>query len=97
MAPEQIDRNLGPIGPHTDVYGLGALLRMLCGGRGIANCESLGEMRERLAPLGDEPLIDELPGDMPAAVRRICHRCLDCDWRRRYPTAAEVARELRTM
>ena len=26
MAPEQIDRSLGPIGPHTDVYGLGALV-----------------------------------------------------------------------
>jgi serine/threonine protein kinase len=29
MAPEQVDPTLGPIGPHTDVYGLGALLRVL--------------------------------------------------------------------
>lgn len=45
MAPEQIDSTLGPIGPHTDVYGLGALLFALLEGRppqaGTALSESL--------------------------------------------------------
>ena len=37
MAPEQLDRTLGPIGPHTDVYGLGRC----CG------CSALDDRRDK--------------------------------------------------
>ena len=49
MAPEQIERSLGPIGPYTDVYGLGALLFMLLCRRPPHEGDTVSEILQRVA------------------------------------------------
>ncbi len=43
IAPEQFDQRLGPIGPRTDVYGLGAVLLFLLGEAAAAEFREIGE------------------------------------------------------
>ena len=95
MAPEQIDRSLGKIGPATDVYGLGALLFMLCSGHPPHEGQSISEITDRGArPITELPPVI-LPGSVPAALRSTCQRALAPDWQLRFSTAAEVAAALR--
>jgi eukaryotic-like serine/threonine-protein kinase len=96
MAPEQINRALGQIGPATDVYGLGALLLMLCCGRPPNVGGSISEIIDRSAQSTDEAPAANIPDFVPHPLRTILQRCLARDWRRRLSSAAEVATALRS-
>ena len=95
MAPEQIDRSLGPIGPHTDVYGLGALLYMLSCGRPPSVGDTGSEILDRIAPSERKPSLGETDRVLPVGVETICDRCLARAWQDRFATAADVALALR--
>ncbi|HTU93458.1 MAG TPA: serine/threonine-protein kinase [Gemmataceae bacterium] len=94
MAPEQLEGRTCAIDPRTDVYGLGAVLYELLTGRppfkGANDSETL-----------DQVLFEEaarprrLRSDVPRDLETICLKCLEKWSERRYPSAAEMAGELR--
>jgi serine/threonine protein kinase len=93
MAPEQIDPSLAPIGPPTDVYGLGALLRMLVCGPRSASDDSTGEFAD-LASRDARGRTDDVGHDVPRALIDIWARCLEPNWQRRFRGAGEVGAAL---
>lgn len=97
MAPEQTHPGSGPIGPHTDVYGLGALLFMLCCGRPPLTDGSRSPVFDFPAQSRNAIPATRLLEAMPQSVRTICERCLTRDWQRRFRSAAELAIALRAV
>jgi len=92
MAPEQFDPRHGTVGPHTDVYGLGAILYFGLSRRAprqIENgCDWNGLFARRVEPPHAEA------GALRAGLCEICVRCLDVDTKSRISSAAELARLL---
>lgn len=105
-APEQVTG--GPITTATDVYGLGLLLCELLTGRHplLSGGEALAEIEEATlhrAPTAPSQLTGNLTGRPGSATRRRIPRDLDMiilkalrkEPDRRYPTAADLADDLR--
>jgi eukaryotic-like serine/threonine-protein kinase len=94
MAPEQCGEG-GPIGPASDVFGLGAtLFHALTGGKPFARepgARDSDDPAVRFPQLSREPL--PLPRRLPAALIRLVERMLARDPAYR-PAAAQVAAEL---
>ncbi len=93
MAPEQAQGQVHLLGPHTDVYALGAILYECLTGRppfGAATAmETLAEVNSR------EPVpVRTLQPKVPRDLETICHKCLQKDRARRYASAAELADDL---
>lgn len=95
MAPEQVDPGWGAIGPHTDVYGLGALLCMLCSGRSPHEGVTWSALHSHAAQLPEASLSRADFSGIPGPLLPICQRCLAADWRCRFTRAADVALALR--
>jgi serine/threonine protein kinase/WD40 repeat protein len=92
MAPEQIGE--GEIGPAADVHGLGAILYELLGGKPPYQGNNVLSTLEAVRFIEPKP-----PSSLRAAVHRdldtICLKCLQKDPNARYPSAGELAEELR--
>ncbi len=93
MPPEQAAGRVRNLGPPADVYGIGALLYAILTGRPpfIGDTKLLVVMnvleREPVPPRRLNPRV-------PAALQRICLRCIEKEPSRRYASAAAIADDL---
>jgi eukaryotic-like serine/threonine-protein kinase len=93
MSPEQAEARHDEIGPATDIYGLGATLyQLLTGQPPFSGASELETLRRVVA---DEPTRPrQLRRDVPRDLETICLKCLCKRPEQRYPSAAELARDL---
>jgi len=94
MPPEQAKGAQKEIGPHSDVWALGAILyEMLCGTPPFHGDAVFQILR---AVVQDEPVPPRnVVRNLPRDLDTICLKCLEKDPARRYPSAAALADDLR--
>jgi eukaryotic-like serine/threonine-protein kinase len=93
MAPEQAAGRLSEIGPHTDIYGLGAMLYELLTGRppfGGADTRELIRMVIETEP----PAPREIAPKVPVALETVCLRAMSKNPAHRYSSASEIGQEV---
>lgn len=93
MAPEQIDRSFGPVGPATDIHALGLLLDRLLTGR-CAHAGSDDAETMRLLLTAETVPADRVVRGVPADLGAVTARCLAKRPVDRYATVADLAGDL---
>ncbi len=94
MAPEQAEGAPDRVGPAADVWALGAILYECLTGRPpfrAAHALETLQLIRAADPVPPRRLQPSIPRDLEI----ICLKCLEKDPARRYPTAAELAEDLR--
>jgi serine/threonine-protein kinase len=95
MAPEQAGEDLVPVGPHSDIYALGAILYMLLTGVPPYDGPTpLSTILKVLEP-GPPRAPRELRPDAPPELERIVMKCMAKRPADRYHSAGALADELR--
>ncbi len=93
MPPEQID-NLRSADARADVWAIGVILYETLTGTSPFRGSTRGALLVQVYSVDPIPIETALPGIHPD-LARVVSRCLRRDPNERYPTAAELARDLR--
>jgi eukaryotic-like serine/threonine-protein kinase len=93
MPPEQVENRHGEVGPHSDVYSIGATLYHLLTGRPPFQGENLADVLAHVRHV-DPVLPRVLNPSVPRDLETICMRCMKKDVVRRYGSAEMLAQDL---
>jgi serine/threonine-protein kinase len=93
MSPEQAAGKLEHLGPHSDVYSLGATLYCLLTGRAPFTGEDEGQVLVRVQR-GDFPPPREVKRQVAPALEAVCLRAMALQPAERYGTPRELAEEI---
>ena len=94
MAPEQADARFGPIGPATDVYGIGGVFYALLTGQPPFMGSNLAQMVAQVISAEAPPDPARLRSDVPPEIASICLKCLQKNPADRYRSADEIVAAL---
>jgi len=94
MAPEQVRPGSAAVGPHTDVYALGAMLYEVLALRPAFAAPSLHDLQRKILR-GERPSLRRACPSAPADLELVVGRAMDVDPMRRYASAAAFADDLR--
>jgi WD40 repeat protein len=93
MAPEQIDRSFGAVGPATDIHAIGLLLDRMLTGRPLRGGKTDVETYREV--LLDEPApANRIARGVPPDLAAVCLKCLEKQPGRRYESAGSLADDL---
>ncbi len=93
MAPEQV-QGARDADPRSDVWGLGVMMFELIAGRMPFEAKDPAALFVAIATK-DAPTLLEVKADVVPAISRLVERCLRRHPDERYPSAAELGRDLR--
>ncbi|WP_440592457.1 protein kinase domain-containing protein, partial [Schlesneria sp.] len=93
MAPEQLNGQLGIIGPATDIYGLGAVLYEVLAGQPVFPHGSFPPIRNSVVRQ-TPPRLRQLRPEVPRDLEAICLKCLAKSPSQRYSSAKQLAEDL---
>ncbi len=95
MPPEQAAGRIDELGPHSDIYSLGAMLYEMLTLEPPFDGTSARAIREAVVSARLVPPSERAPGrDIPLAVEQLCLRCLARAPAERPVDAAEVAEQI---
>jgi serine/threonine protein kinase len=97
MPPEQAGEEPDKVGPHSDVYSLGAILyNLLAGKPPFEEVSAIRTIYRVLSPEPPQPIRLFRP-EVPPRLEQICMNCLEKDPSRRHASAQALAEELKRM